>query len=775
MPLSKIPSPKDFFGVVPGSDRTMIRWDKLCEYYYLIESLSDRVKIECAGESSEGNPFIFVYVSSKENLENLEHYREISVKLSDPRNLTEAEIESLADEGKVVCMQSYGLHSNEVGGPQMVPNMLYELATGDDSEILEVLENEIFIICPCAEPDGEIIFTDWYHKYLGTEYEGCVSPYLRHNWAGHSNNRDALREAVIESKYLNDVLVRNWKPQIYQDHHHQNPGDNRMSIAPKSDPIYTNYCPLLSRETSVYGNEMAMALSIAGKTGVVVGDKVYADSPITTFYANANLHNTAGMLTETADVDIATPRFHKIEEINGITSPSVKCPDPWEGGEWTLPDITSRMYIASMALVKYAAHNKTRILRQMALKGLMQTQRGEESQEKAYIIPANQHDVSTMNLMLELLTNQCVEMFTATEEFECGNRKYPKGSVVVPLAQPYYAVVKKFLAKEPHVPLKDIPHDSANENVAMPMGVMAIPANDKIDEKILAPYVFKKAQAKPLPMPAEENISYVKANELLAKGEKLSRNENGDFLNNGEGTPIRQSKIALVKKSATWNEEEGFTRNLLRRSLFDYRVVLDKEIRENGVDDDIDVIIIPGDATDTLTSGDVRDMDKPPRFQSGLGTSGGKAIVDFVNKGGRLIVWEKSCEYADLLFSLGLVNEVAQLSKYEYNTYTSQIYVHPTADKLTLGMPKEVFTATYSNGPIYETIPEGIEVIARIADTNPLANGYIIGEEHLNGAPCILRPKHGKGEILLYTFNPEFRIQQDGTFKLLFNALFEEC
>ena len=58
--ISKIPTPESFFGFVPGTDRKMIRWDRLCEYYDTLNSLSDRMVIEEAGLSSEGNRFIFI-------------------------------------------------------------------------------------------------------------------------------------------------------------------------------------------------------------------------------------------------------------------------------------------------------------------------------------------------------------------------------------------------------------------------------------------------------------------------------------------------------------------------------------------------------------------------------------------------------------------------------------------------------------------------------------------------------------------------------------------
>lgn len=56
------PSPEEYFGFKPGTDRHMIRWDKLCEYYRLLDEKSDRLKYTEVGKSSEGNPFLILYV-----------------------------------------------------------------------------------------------------------------------------------------------------------------------------------------------------------------------------------------------------------------------------------------------------------------------------------------------------------------------------------------------------------------------------------------------------------------------------------------------------------------------------------------------------------------------------------------------------------------------------------------------------------------------------------------------------------------------------------------
>ncbi|MBE6588791.1 MAG: hypothetical protein E7643_01305 [Ruminococcaceae bacterium] len=791
--MRKIKSPKEFFGKQPGDDRVMIHWNELCAYYRELAAVSDRMLLEEKGKTSEKNDFLILYVSSPKNLERMEEYRRISMALSDPRGKAREEIDELCRKGRVIVFQSYGLHSNEVGGPQMVPLMLYELLTSSEPRILKILEEVIFIISPCSEPDGEIVFTDWYYKYFGTEFEGICSPYLRHNWAGHSNNRDALRECVIESRHINDILVRRFMPQIFQDHHHQCPDENRMSIAPSRDPLCPHLSPLIHRETSLYGAHMALALSAAGRRGVVSGDPFFCDFPVTSFYGNAMLHNIAGMLTENADVRIATPDYIDPETLKlnanreHVLTPCAECPDPWEGGWWHLSDIVEQMYIASVSLLEYASNNRERILRSTVQKARMQTERGHSGEIKGYLISPAQHDPTAAAHLIKLIKNQMVDLFTLKEDLVRDGKFYPAGSVYVPLYQPKYAVVQVMLAEEPYSKwvLREAPDrkerldDNANLCMSLSMGVVTEKLSFEIEEQMLSPY-DGEAEGWCHPMSAKENESYRAVNRLLLEGKRVGRNAKGDFTELHGDAPVarelRQARIGLVKMSFTGNTEEGYTRNLLRDYGYDYRLVMDREIRETGVPDDIDVLIIPGDPPAKMCAGDVIPESCPPEYQTGFGTAGRQHLRDFVSRGNRLIAWEKSCGPINDWFRLGLCDKAEGLSRVEYMTGSSQLNAHICRenDVLTVGMPQK-FTLTHTDGPILvpSDFKGNVEILAAIDSELVLKNGIVRGERYLAGTPCVLRARYGEGEILLYTFAPQFRMQQDGTYKLLLNALYK--
>ena len=126
-----VPSPEAFFGHRMGADRELVRWDRLVAYYDTLAVLSDRIDVRNVGSSTLGNPFLVVFVSSPANLANLDDIQRRNTALQDPRGRTPAEIADAIDNGKVVFVQGYGLHSTEVAGTQSAAEVLYHFAIAD--------------------------------------------------------------------------------------------------------------------------------------------------------------------------------------------------------------------------------------------------------------------------------------------------------------------------------------------------------------------------------------------------------------------------------------------------------------------------------------------------------------------------------------------------------------------------------------------------------------------------------------------------------------------
>jgi hypothetical protein len=257
--------PEAFFGHAMGADRQLVRWDRLVAYYDTLDVLSDRLVVEQVGQTTLGNPFLVIWASSPENLGRLDEIKRRNDVLADPRGHSQVQIDDAIENGKVVFLQGYGLHSTEVAGTQSAAEVLYHFATRTDDEMMRVLDETVSILVPGMNPDGTNIVTDWYDRWVGTEFEGAGPPELYHHYVGHDNNRDAFMQNTVESQYVAQFLFREWIPQAFIDHHQMGAYTARIYLPPYAEPIRPGGDPLVWREMAWYGAHMAYKMD--GRSG----------------------------------------------------------------------------------------------------------------------------------------------------------------------------------------------------------------------------------------------------------------------------------------------------------------------------------------------------------------------------------------------------------------------------------------------------------------------------------------------------------------------------
>jgi len=831
--MAKITTPEEFFGFKLGTDRKIARWDKVIEYFYLLEKESGRIQVTNMGPSTLGNDFLKVVITSEENMANLEEIRETSLKLSDPRGLNDDEIESLIAKGKAVSVQSMSLHATEIGGTQMAPVLAHKLCSCGNEEVRRILDNTVLVMVPCFNPDGQIMVTDFYNESLGTDWEGCNYPSLYHHYTGHDNNRDGFAGNIIETKYMADILFHEWAPQSFQDHHHMGSYGARIQIAPYKNPLRPYVDPITWRELNWYGANMAYRIDAEGLEGVSSGAQFPAWGHYG-FHWLTNSHNIAGMLTESASAKLATPKYIHPTQLTGdndITQPDYAAqtnfPNPWKGGWWTLSDIMERMYWTAYSLMDTMARNKEHVLRNMVTKALRQTKAGEDNPVHALIIPADQHDKGTADSLVNLLLRQAIEIHVAEEDFMAGNVAYGKGSRVVYLAQPRYGVIMSLLHKTQYPDnqwTRDksgalTAFDSATDTVFEYMGVKVIPAGAKLEGKFKlidnveasAPQV---SEAKGYVISAKENDAFFTVNLLFEAGYKVCRintcpwwdfyveitpDKMNEILKKAptkirqvdeapaDMTEIKPAKVAMYQRYYTGNADEGWTRLVFDRRDFSYTTVFDNDIISGGLKN-FDVLIIPSDDPAMLKgpkySANDPKMDtllmyvgqQAEQYQSGLGSEGALAIKEFVENGGRLLAFNQACDYAIDTCGLPVVNLAKGKPFKEFNTHGSTLNVEiDNTDNVAWGMPKKS-TVLHWNGPVLDIKDRHnahlYKVIVKYADANVLESGLLTGEGIIAGKGAVVSAKHKKGEVVLYGFSPQWRAQTHGTFKLLFNMMY---
>jgi len=442
-----------------GADRKIARWDKMVEYFNLLAERSDRIKVVNWGPSTEGNPMLLVVVSSAENIKNIDYLKEVNGKLDDPRRLSNSQVEALIKDGKATILQSGSMHAEEIGGTQMMPELIYDLLTRTDEEAERIRENVISLFIPCANPDGNIMVCDYYEKYLDTEYEGNRLPWLYHKYCGHDNNRDSYGLNMVETLYWSKAVYQEWYPHVWQDHHHTGFYSPRFLVsAPHGEPILPHCDPLNLREQPWYGTHMAYKLEEAGKTGVTTAPMHYQAVCISGHSTAVLMHNVTPFLTESASAKLATPIYIHLDQIAGgkgvIMDGFAKkgqaqndYPHPWEGGWWHLRDVVEQIKIGSWAMLDMAARNKETVLKNRYLKAKRQTERGEKSKPYAYVITAVQHDPLTTIKLVERLLLLGIEVKRSQKEFTIEGLKYPEGSYVIFPAQPKMGAVKNLLGR----------------------------------------------------------------------------------------------------------------------------------------------------------------------------------------------------------------------------------------------------------------------------------------------------------------------------------------
>lgn len=831
---SSVTPPDKFFGFRLGSDRNVARWDRIVEYYRLLEKeAGGKLKVVEMGPSTEGNPFLLVVISSPNNIAGLERLRGVNQAISDPRGRTEQEIRKLVSEGRAVVCQSMSLHASEIGGTQIAPELAFDLVSRSDEEASRILDNVVFLLVPSFNPDGAIMVADYYKKMLGTPYEGGSLPWMYHKYTGHDNNRDAFMTNMVESQYMAKILFRDWIPQAYADHHHMGSYGARIYIPPYAEPIRPHGDPLVWREMSWYGAHMAYKEEEAGLSGVL-NMAQYSGWGHFGFHWITPFHNIAGMLTESASARLATPLFIHPDQLKGDTrglpeyEAQTTFPNPWPGGWWRLRDIMDRQKVSAWALLDLAARNRETVLWNAYLKARRQTERGAEGKPSAYVIPRTQHDPLTAMTLVNKLLLQGIEILASPRGFTtAGGVIYPAGSWVVSLAQPKMGLIRYLLGRTVYPdnewtrsrdgsPMR--PYDMATDTMFEFMGVHVDPLDEAAPaglRKLAAPVAAAgkvAAKSAAYSLDGRLNDSFRAVNMLLDKGVAVRRIETagdglrpGDFVMAGgrddvlaavagatgvdfrpvqggaQGREVKRLRVGMYQRYSGGNMDEGWTRFLLEQFGFPYKSVMDAELKKGDLNSNYDVIILPDDSTAALTgerkeSSSRLNEEFPPEYRSGFGKEGVEALKAFADKGGTLVALGGAGSFAVEKLELRLRDVTAGRNTKEFWCPGSTLHVKSdAANPISWGMPENGLAVYLAGNAVYEILPgphsDRYEVVMRYADRDLLESGWLVGEQVIAKKAAVVVAGYGKGRVILYGIRPQFRAQTHGTYKLFFNAL----
>jgi zinc carboxypeptidase len=758
-----IPAPADVLGFTPGDDRKLASWAKVVEYFQKLAAASDRVKFEEIGKSTMGAPFVYATISAPENLKHLGEYKEIQRQLADPRVMGSPansfagglKVGDLVARGKTVVAITCGIHSTEVGSYLSSMLIAYRLASSNEPEIQEILNNTIILLVPSTNPDGVDIVNNWYQKTLGTPYEGTDPPELYHKYTGHDDNRDWYAFTQVETQLVVDKILNVWHPQIVHDIHQQGALGSRLFLPPYMKPVEPNVPKQIVEGYTELGNYLAKEMRGAGFKGITTDSTYDAWSPSRAY---SHYHGGVRILQETASCRLATPITVKFEQLNSREGYDPKKESAnfgplWNGGEWHIRDITNTMTTVAFFLLKHAAQNRAHWLQRFYEIEKEAVRPRKNGELQGFEIVGREGDPV---LLRSILNRGGVEV-------DYGHpRSVPRGnlapiSMYVSMAQPYASFAKALLESQHYPDLRDAtgrpipPYDVTAHSLPLLMGLDVRATYSRMDYKRVV--IEEEAE---LPYYGKETRVAVYKSYVPSMDEGWTR---WVLQQNGRTSP-----------STNMDAVVGTGRSTRFSSL------MDAEARDGKLAVEYDTIVIP-DQTRAATLNGHRAGTMPPEYTGGLGAEGVKALREFVEQGGTLVCLNRASDFAIEQFKLPVRDVVDGLPRTDFFVPGSILRIElDTMDPIAKGMPKESI-AWAENSPVFEIKSDPlasvrVKIVAWYPkDREPLLSGWLLGGDRIKGKAALVEVGLGKGRIILFGFRPQYRGQSLATYPLFFNAI----
>ena len=413
---SNIPTPESVIGHEVGEWH--ITHDKLVEYMKAVAKASDRISIENRGTTFEGRPLLLLTITSPENHQDLENIRKKHIEATDNSS---ADISN----DPIVVYQGFSIHGNEPSGSNAALAVAYYLAASN--EIEDVLKNTVILFDPSFNPDGLQRFAYWANTNRSKninpdpndrEYTE-VWPRGRTNHYWFDMNRDWLPVQLPESK-VRIATFHKWLPNILTDHHEM--GSNSSFFFQPGIPSRTHpLTPKMNQElTKEIGTYHAKALD-------KIGSLYYSEESYDDFYYGKgstfpDINGSIGILFEQG-----SSRGHAQETVNGIL---------------TFPFTIRNQFTAALSTIEAANKMRTKILKYQ--QDFYKNSR--ESETKKAIVFGDEKDAAKSYHLAEVLKRHQIKIHELKANFSSNGKNFKKGySYVVPMNQKNQRLVKAML------------------------------------------------------------------------------------------------------------------------------------------------------------------------------------------------------------------------------------------------------------------------------------------------------------------------------------------
>ncbi len=417
-----ISTPQEILGYVPG--KWHVTHDLLINYMRTLADESPRISIENRGTTYEGRPLLLLTITSEENHKKLDQIRENHLELTLPGSgqLNTAEM-------PIVVYQGFSIHGNEASGSNAALLAAYHLAAGQGSEIENLLENTVILFDPSLNPDGLQRFAYWANMHKSKnlnpdpqdrEFDE-VWPGGRTNHYWFDMNRDWLPVQLPESR-ARIATFHKWQPNILTDHHEM--GSNSTFFFQPGIPARTH--PLTPQKNQDLTREIGTYHAAAFDK---LGSFYYTEENYDDFYYGKgstfpDINGSIGILFEQA-----SSRGHIQETDNGLLS---------------FPFTIRNQFTAALSTLEASKNMRSKIL---DFQREFYNNARNSAGKGAYVF-GNSKDPNSAYHLAEILKRQQIEVHELAEDLRADGKSYKKGTAyVIPKNQRQHRLVEAMFEK----------------------------------------------------------------------------------------------------------------------------------------------------------------------------------------------------------------------------------------------------------------------------------------------------------------------------------------
>jgi len=811
-----IPSPEEFLGYPIGEYHT--RHDLVVAYMYTLAALSDKASVSVYGKTHENRKLLMLQIASPTNLENLELLKKKHLEVVD----ADTDINDFNGLPLFINL-AYGVHGNEPSSTEAAMLTAYALVASQSETVTSYLDEVVIFLDPTINPDGRDRHSNWVNSYRGQPL--IADKYdIEHNEAwprGRTNhywfdlNRDLLLGVHPESqgrlKWYHE-----WYPNVVTDFHEMGTNSTYFFEPKNKSASIKPITPSENRDVlnKVFADQFSADLDEIGS--FYFTDEIY-DSTYPGYGSTyMDLQGSLALLFEQA-----SSRGHVQETTTG---------------EISFPFTIKNQFVSSIATIKAAIKNKNLLYEYQNSFFNKARQKGASSNVKAYVFgdPFDQNrNKAFLDVLLQhhievypITEKMTVKGVTFEEE----------SSYIVPTNQKQYYMVQSLFEtfdsyrdsvfydtsawsmvnfyNLKYKPLSKVP--ALGEQVSAQTNLVSVADFDKSNYAYIIPYDDYYAPA--VLYELEKNGLVVKVST-----KPFTSKIGGEQVDFNRGALMIPVKDQYEKDAASIYELVKETSQKFRVSAFPVKSGM--TIKGNGLGSRSfqtlikpSVMMIVGGTVNSYEAGEVwhlfeNRMEMPLvkvpesrfyltdiyRYNVIIMVSGNYRLLNkkekdrlrkWVNDGNTLITTGKASDWAikQKIAEESLIgskpDSISEGIRSSYESAKGSIQKHNIGGaifEIDLDLSHPLGYGYHNkNVPIYKNNRVWImpsknrfSTVAKYA-VQPHIDGYISKEnlEIMKKAASIVVSKRGKGRVVLFADNPNFRGAWYGTNKLFMNAVF---